>query len=120
MVAEKLAPAANETRHEWSLPASVTLDSAVRVKGVERALRTKLAWTFRKQLIVEGNRVILSLPEGGEKALQHICWQIEAELTDLPHLPVLPSEIEDILSISSRERHKWVADGRLQRAGSEP
>ena len=29
-------------------------------------------------------------------------------------LPVLPSEAEDMLTISSRERHKWLKDGRLQ------
>lgn len=33
-------------------------------------------------------------------------------------LPVLPREAEDILTISSRERHKWLKDGRLQSIGT--
>ena len=32
---------------------------------------------------------------------------------------ILPSEAEDILSISPRERHKWLDDGRLQSAGTK-
>ncbi|MDU0343890.1 hypothetical protein [Bosea rubneri] len=32
--------------------------------------------------------------------------------------PVLPSEVEDILGITSRERHKWMKAGRLQSAGT--
>lgn len=33
-------------------------------------------------------------------------------------MPVLPSEAEDISSISSRERHKWLKDGRLKSVGT--
>ncbi|MER8444745.1 hypothetical protein NKH52_16255 [Mesorhizobium sp. M1066] len=33
-------------------------------------------------------------------------------------LPILPREVEDILTISSRERHKWLKDERLQSIGS--
>lgn len=40
-------------------------------------------------------------------------------LKDIAELPILPSEAEDILSISSRERHKWLDDGRLQSAGTK-
>lgn len=40
-------------------------------------------------------------------------------LAEIAKLPILPSEAEDILSISSRERHKWLDDGRLQSAGTK-
>ncbi|GAU86655.1 hypothetical protein [Bosea sp. BIWAKO-01] len=43
---------------------------------------------------------------------------ISETLAGIPRLPVLPSEAEDILTISSRERHKWVKDGRLKSIGT--
>jgi hypothetical protein len=39
-------------------------------------------------------------------------------LKGVEELPVLPREAEDILTISSRERHRWVKDGRLQSIGT--
>lgn len=33
-------------------------------------------------------------------------------------MPVIPREIEDILTIKTSERHRWLADGRLPSAGT--
>ncbi len=33
-------------------------------------------------------------------------------------LPVIPREIEDILTIKTSERHRWLGDGRLPSAGT--
>ena len=33
-------------------------------------------------------------------------------------MPVIPREIEDILAISTTERHRWLKDGRLPSAGT--
>jgi hypothetical protein len=33
-------------------------------------------------------------------------------------LPVIPREIEDILTIKTSERHRWLSDGRLPSAGT--
>ncbi len=49
-------------------------------------------------------------------ALSAIVAGMSAELAALA---ILPSEAEDILSISPRERHKWLDDGRLQSAGTK-
>jgi hypothetical protein len=43
---------------------------------------------------------------------------VSAALTDIENLPVIPREVEDILSISTAERHRWLKDGRLQSAGT--
>jgi hypothetical protein len=39
-------------------------------------------------------------------------------LTGIEDLPIIPREIEDILSIKTAERHRWLKDGRLQSAGT--
>lgn len=109
---------AEQIRHEWLLPSSVTLGSAVRSKGIERELRRKLAWGLRKHLTVDAGRIVVSSHDNDADAFQEILKRVEGEVESLPRLPVLPSEIEDILAISARERHKWLADGRLQSAGT--
>lgn len=110
---------AEQIRNEWPLPSSVTLGSAVRAKGIERELRRKLVWGLRKHLTVEAGRIVVSVPEGDAETLQAISGLVDRHVASLAELPILPSEIEDILSISSRERHKWVAGGRLHSAGTK-
>jgi hypothetical protein len=43
---------------------------------------------------------------------------ISKALEGIERLPVIPREIEDILGISSTERHRWLKDGRLPSAGT--
>lgn len=109
---------ADQIRNEWPLPSSVTLGSAVRSKGIERELRRKLVWGPRKHLMVEAGSIVVSVPENDADTLQAVSGLVDRQVASLAELPILPSEIEDILSISARERHKWVADGRLQSAGT--
>jgi hypothetical protein len=44
--------------------------------------------------------------------------KISTTLEGIETLPVLPREVEDVLAISARERHKWLKDGRLQSVGT--
>ncbi len=44
--------------------------------------------------------------------------KISKTLEGIEALPVLPREAEDVLTISARERHKWLKDGRLQSVGT--
>jgi hypothetical protein len=39
-------------------------------------------------------------------------------MEDVETLPVIPREIQDILTIKAGERHRWLADGRLPSAGT--
>ncbi|MGO4843255.1 hypothetical protein AB4144_64370, partial [Rhizobiaceae sp. 2RAB30] len=43
---------------------------------------------------------------------------ISVALRGIEDLPVIPREVEDILTISSVERHRWLKDSRLQSAGT--
>ena len=109
---------ASNLHHEWPLPSSVTLGSTVRAKGIERELRRKLAWGHRTFLSVETGRAVLLMPASEAPMFGDIRERLDGEIADLQQLPILPSELEDILSISSRERHKWLSAGRLQSAGT--
>lgn len=100
----------------WPLPSFVTLGSSVRLKGIERELRRRLPWTMRKHLTVEVGLVVLAVPDEADCAT--LAARISAALETIGDLPILPREVEDVLGISSRERHKWLGDGRLQSAGT--
>lgn len=103
---------------EWPVTSNVTLGSSVRAKGIERELRRKLPWTTRKLLTVEAGKVVLHMPGGSLDDFEGASATIDQAMHTLADLPVLPSEAEDILSMSSRERHKWMSDGRLTSAGT--
>ncbi|MGX1744649.1 hypothetical protein ACWIEX_24125 [Bosea sp. NPDC055353] len=103
---------------DWPLQSNMTLGSPVRAKGIERELRRKLPWMLRKFLKVEAGKVILHMHEASPDEFQNASEAISVAVDGLASLSVLPSEAEDILSISSRERHKWMSDGRLQSAGT--
>lgn len=100
----------------WELPSSTTLGSSVRSKGIERELRRRLPWPMRKCLTVEGGHVILAVADSDD--LQPLESRIASAIEGISEMPLLPSEVEDVLAISSRERHKWLEDGRLQSAGT--
>lgn len=55
---------------------------------------------------------------GRDRCVQGRLGVISEVLGGIAGLPTLPSEAEDILTISSRERHKWVKDGRLKSIGT--
>jgi hypothetical protein len=103
---------------EWPLASTATLGSALRAKGVERELRRRLPWSMKKFLTVEAGNAILGMPDADGEDFEAASATIAQALFSIADLPVLPSEAEDILSISSRERHKWMNDGRLKSAGT--
>lgn len=104
---------------KWTLPSSVTLGSSVRAEGIEREIRRRLTWSARKSLAVETGKVILDMPDAEAAEFDALSAIVGDMLPEFTALPILPSEAEDILSISSRERHKWLDDGRLQSAGTK-
>lgn len=103
---------------EWPLPAAATLGSDVRTKGIMLEMRTKLPTALRKYLDVRPGTLVLGMPEGKEAEFTKACQTIERNLVDIEKLPVIPREIQDILTISTTERHRWLKDGRLPSAGT--
>lgn len=103
---------------QWLLPGAATLGSAVRLKGIEREVRRRLPWTLRKSVVATTGQIVLTLPEAEQAQFEAVSATITKTLEGIEALPILPSEAEDILSISPRERQKWLKDGRLKSAGT--
>jgi hypothetical protein len=102
---------------KWELSPAASLGSAVRIKGIERELRAHLPFPARKSVRVAAGLVTLRMDEN-DAAFNEASARVSRALEDIEKLPVLPREIEDILTIAPRERLKWLKDGRLQSLGT--
>lgn len=67
---------------------------------------------------MDAGTITLRLAEGEEGQFKVFSAKIDRAVERLEALTVLPREVEDILSISARERHKWLKDGRLRSTGT--
>lgn len=103
---------------EWPLPAGATLGSSVRARGILLEIRARLPSTVKKALDIEGGTLSLKLPEDAHAEFMAASIVIETTLAQISDMPVIPREIEDILSISTTERHRWLKDGRLPSDGT--
>ncbi|MGF7055726.1 hypothetical protein GGC47_004939 [Bosea sp. OAE752] len=84
---------------------------------MEREIKRRLPWAWRKFLKVEDGTVTLDAPGADAAEFDALSAIVGKTLGGIAALPILPSEAEDILGISSRERHKWLDDdGRLRSA----
>lgn len=103
---------------EWLLPPAATLGSAVRAKGILLEMRARLPSAAKKLVHVEAGAIVLRVPEDADDDWQDVTAIVSDALNGIEALPVIPREAEDILSISSAERHRWLKDGRLESAGT--
>ena len=103
---------------EWTLPAAATLGSSVRAKGILLEIRARLPGPFKKFLEVRGAVLVLSWPENADVDAKPVVAIIEKTLDGIETMPVIPREIQDILAITTTERHRWLKDGRLHSAGT--
>ncbi|XAZ21351.1 hypothetical protein LVY75_07355 (plasmid) [Sinorhizobium sp. B11] len=107
-----------ELIREWSLPVAATLGSAVRVKGILQEIRSRLPTAVRKSLDMQTGALTLTMPETARAAFRATASVISESLADISNLPIIPREIEDILTITASERKRWLEDGRLPSAGT--
>jgi hypothetical protein len=103
---------------EWPLTPAATLGSSVRAKGILLEARARMPFAARKFLDVETGTLALRIPEGDDAASLALAAIVTKTLEDIEALPVIPREVEDILTISQAERHRWLKDGRLKSAGT--
>ena len=104
--------------HAWKLPATATLGSAVRAKGILLEARVRLPYPLRRLLNVEPGRVVLRVAHEVDGDFAEVIAIVDRTMHGIEDLPVIPREVEDILSITSAERHRWLKDGRLRSAGT--
>lgn len=103
---------------EWPLSPSATLGSGVRAKGILLEVRASLPLAMKKLIDVEAGAIVLRVPEDDYNNHDAIASTVTRKLDSIENLPVIPREAEDILSITTAERHRWLKDGRLQSAGT--
>jgi hypothetical protein len=102
----------------WALPTSATLGSAVRAKGILLEIRARLPVASKKSVELEANDLTLAMPANSKAEFRAAAAIIARTMDELDTLPVIPREIQDILTIKPSERHRWLADGRLPSAGT--
>jgi hypothetical protein len=102
----------------WQLPYGARLGSSVRSKGIYLEVRARLPKSARKALAVSAGELTLRMAEGLATEFEDAARIVDKTLTSIEDLSVIPREIEDILSISTTERHRWLKDGRLPSAGT--
>lgn len=103
---------------EWTLPAGARLGSSVRSRGILLEIRARLPLAARKALDIKAGVLTLRMPESAAAAFAAASTIASRALVDTEDLPVIPREIEDILGITTTERHRWLKDGRLPSAGT--
>lgn len=103
---------------EWTLPGAATLGSSVRARGILLEVRARLPGPVKRSLDIDGSVLALKMVEGSDKEFLAASTIVSATLEGIENLPVIPREIQDILAISTTERHRWLKDGRLPSAGT--
>lgn len=101
----------------WRLPYSARLGSSVRSKGIFQFVRLRLPASARKSLNVKAGELTITLSEDVDA--EPLIGAVSKALEGIEDRPILPREIEDILSIKASERHRWLKDGRLPSAGTK-
>jgi hypothetical protein len=109
---------AAELIKEWRLPTAATLGSNIRAKGIFLEIRARLPLAIRKSLDMEAGVLTLTMPETSKGGFRAASAIVATALDDIAGLPVIPREIQDILAITTTERHRWLDDGRLPSAGT--
>ena len=103
---------------EWALSPAATLGSSVRARGIFLEVRARLPLALKRLLHIESRVLTLRLPEGADDDVQEAAAIVSKAMQDIEDLPVIPREVEDILTIKQSERHRWLNDGRLQSGGT--
>lgn len=103
---------------QWPLAPAATLGSSVRARGILLEVRAQLAFADRKLIDVETGAIVMRVPADDEEDHAALADTVTRKLVGIEDLPIIPREVEDILSIKTAERHRWLKDGRLQSAGT--
>ena len=101
-----------------TLPSAATLGSSVRAKGILLEIRAWLPTPSKKSLILYAGTLVLAMSANAKPEFQAAVGIVSSGMKDIENFPVIPREIQDILTIKPSERHRWLADGRLPSAGT--
>ncbi len=109
---------APQLMQEWTLPSAASMGSSVRCKGVLNEIRSRLPAKIRKSLKIRGVVLVLEMSEDISEVFEASTKIISEALVGVETLAVIPRELQDILAVSTTERHRWLKDGRLKSVGT--
>lgn len=118
MPARRKMPQPTKLIQEWPLSTAATVGSSVRARGILLEVRAGLPLSSKKLVDVASGALELRVPDDSDDDFHDTIAIISRILNGIEDLPVIPREVEDILTITSVERHRWLKDGRLQSAGT--
>src|SRR4051812_5126124 len=99
---------------KWPLSPAATLGSAVRARGILLEVRARLPCAMRKLIDIETGALVLRVPADDDDDHRDVLASVTNSVVGIEDLPVIPREVEDVLTIKSSERHRWLKDGRLK------
>lgn len=102
----------------WLLPYAATLGSSVRKQGIFLEIRAQLPVAAKRLLTIVAGELVLAIPATAGVEFEPASRIVSRVLDRIEDLPVIPREVEDILQISTTERHRWLKDGRLPSVGT--
>ena len=118
MSAGSTSPPPTRLVAQWPLSSAATLGSAVRAKGILLEARARIGFPMRNYLQLETGEIVMRVPEDSEDVAPDIIEAVTQTVGASESLPVIPREVEDILTITTAERHRWQKDNRLISAGT--
>lgn len=118
MKSSQEADVAQDLTRVWALPFTATLGSSVRAVGIFLEVRVGLPQSLRKALTIKSRELTLRMSEASGADFVNLSERVSKALEGIEEQPVIPREIEDILAITSTERRRWLADGRLPSIGT--
>jgi hypothetical protein len=90
----------------------------MRKRGIFLEVCDRLSGASKKSLTIVPGGLALRMRHDAEDEFFAASSVVTKSLTRIGERPVIPREIEDILAISSTERHRWLKDGRLPSTGT--
>ena len=93
----------------------LTCKSPTRLRGILKRVK-RIVKKQRLSSAIEAAELRVALPDVPHEYLRNVIGDIAAVIEFIERLSLTPKEVEEALSITSRERIKWTKAGRLPRA----
>ena len=93
----------------------LTCNSATRLCGILKRVK-RVVRKQRLKSAIEAAELRVAVPDGPHEYLRDVIADITELIESIERLSLTPKEVEEALSITSRERIKWTKAGRLPRA----
>ena len=88
-----------------------------RRRAIVRLIKKQARGTASLSREAKTGVVRMQVPVSNIDALRHLVEKLEVQIQEVLQEPLVPSDVEQLLGISARERIRWGKDGRLAKSG---